>query len=120
MVGEVAIGRCYFCHTDKEVILRSRGKGELEHGVYNLDPCEECKKYMEQGIIVISIRNDEPPPEKGKIPNPHRTGGWWVVKEQAFKEIFKGEELIKQATKLRFAFAEDRTCEAVGLTKLKP
>lgn len=43
----------------------------------SLDPCDKCRDYMEQGILLISVD----PKRTQDRHNPYRTGGWVVIKE---------------------------------------
>ena len=76
----VGMGVCYFCGKPKEIILDRRIRNVLpKTACYNQEPCDECKKLMKLGVIVISVRDGE------KGPDPYRTGRWFVVKDEAFK-----------------------------------
>jgi hypothetical protein len=63
---------------------------------------------MKQGIILISVRDGE----HGS--NPYRTGGWCVVKEEAFMKIFQGSAAV-QAQQKRVAFIANSVWDEVGL-----
>ena len=65
---------------------------------------------MEQGIILVSIRDGE------STSNPYRTGGFVVVKEDAVKE-FSTPEMFEKVKKARFAFIEDSVWNALGLPR---
>lgn len=103
-----AIPVCFFCTEPKnELILAGRLPNDEEapqNAVWDMEPCDKCKSFMEQGIILVSVKNGE----KGN--NPYRTGGWVVVKEGIFNEDCK-------ARKTRFAFIEDEEWDAIGLPR---
>ena len=106
-----AIPVCFFCGKEKnQLILAGRlGVKDEEapkHKVWDMEPCDECKKLMEMGIMLISIRDGE------TEPNPYRTGQMCVVKEEAAKRMFpnNGEVL-----KMRMAFVEDNVWNLIGL-----
>ena len=105
----VGMTQCFFCGEAKEVLLDRRLRNTLPHlACYDHEPCEKCKEWMKQGIILISVR-------KGSDQkNPYRTGGWIVINEDAFKRIFKDSD---EALRKRIAFVEDEVWDAVGLPR---
>jgi hypothetical protein len=52
------------------------------------------------------------------IPNPWRTGGWWVVREEAVKRILgphkSAQSSLQQALKYRWLFIEHEAAEKLG------
>jgi hypothetical protein len=140
--SHVGMSQCYFCGDDFQILLETRfeynkktGNPELRKslprrvGVRDMEPCNKCKEYMKQGIILMSIKDDTTPEEmKGQAiyksgievgrtpPNPHRTGGWVVIKEEAYKRMFKGEA-AEFGLKHRFMFIADEAWSAVGLPR---
>ena len=103
------IPTCYFCGKEKnEVVLLGAAYKEQApmHMVINKEPCDECKKYMEMGVLLISVRDGE----HGE--NPYRTGKISVIKEEAAQKIFKGFSG-------RVAFIEDSVWEKIGLPSEK-
>lgn len=107
-----AIPICFFCNEPKnEIILAGRLPGDEEapkNVVWDMEPCDKCKGYMEQGVLLISVKNGE----KGN--NPYRTGGWVVVKDEAVANIF-GKDTA--ALKYRMAFIEDEAWDKIGLPR---
>lgn len=109
-----AIPVCFLCQEKKnEIILCGRLKGADEqapqNAVWDMEPCDKCKEWMAQGIILISVRDGET-----DMKNPYRTGGWTVIKEEAFRRMFKGcDEVLKK----RVAFLPDEVWNAVGLPR---
>lgn len=74
-----AIPVCFYCMQEKnEILLPGRLNQDDDEAprnvVWNMDPCSECKGFMQQGCVLISVRDGE----SGN--NPYRTGGWAVVK----------------------------------------
>lgn len=73
-----SIEKCFFCLEDKGLILFGRMLGDKQapmSGVFNQDPCDKCKEYMDMGVILISI---DPEKNNGDMKNPWRTGdGPW-------------------------------------------
>ena len=111
-----SVSVCFFCQQDKnEVVLPGMLKGDAEaphRGVWNREPCDQCKGYMEKGIILISM--DENLTED--FLNPYRSGGWCVIKEEAIKRMIVGDS-ANQVLKERFAFVPDDVWDQFGLPK---
>lgn len=107
-----AVPLCYFCNQEKnELILAGRLEEDKEaphKAVWDMIPCDKCKEFMKQGIILISVKDGE----SGK--NPYRTGGWVVVKEEAAKRMF-GE--TNRIIETRIGFVEDETWNTIGLPR---
>ena len=103
---------CYFCNQEKnELILAGRMKEDAEaprKAVWNMIPCDKCKEFMKQGIILISVKDGE----GGR--NPYRTGGWVVVKEEAAKRMFGETNRILET---RVGFLEDTAWDTIGLPR---
>ena len=117
--SHVGLYQCYFCGEDIGVLLdrRLRKSLPMKAGVIDMEPCDKCKELMKQGIILLSISDKTTAEEmKGPIPNPHRTGGWVVIKQSAVEKLFTGEHL-NFALKHRFAFITDEAWAALGLPK---
>jgi len=76
------------------------------------EPCAECKSYMKKGIILISV-------EEGSDPkNPHRTGGWWVVKEDFVKRLLKdtpNKKMLPSILEQRVMFLDHKVAEHLAL-----
>lgn len=108
---------CFYCQKDRgDIALFGRLPGDAEaprRGVIAMDPCDECKGYMKQGIILISYDEAKTTDKK----NPYRSGGWCVLKEEAVKRMFKEGELLDAVLKCRFAFMDDQTWDHIGLPR---
>ena len=107
----VAMPKCYWCMKDKGgILLHTRGKdiSEIHGKAIDKEPCDECKALMEQGVILISVKDEEEGSE-----NPYRTGGWWVITLEAFNRIFEGLDTDKQ----RVYFIPDNVCDKIGLKR---
>lgn len=113
---EVGMIRCFFCGKEKGLMntrltkkcaeeIKKRNGHAIDH-----EPCDECKKYMEQGIMLCSVRDGE----SGN--NPYRTGALCVLKEEAVKQ-FSTPEMFEQVKKTRFAFIEDSVWDQLGLPR---
>jgi hypothetical protein len=107
--SHVGMSLCYLCQEPKELLFHKQlAKTIPDKAVYNYEPCDECKGYIEQGVILISVRDGE----YGN--NPYRTGGWVVIKKDAFKKIFQcAEEALEKGV----AFIEDTAWDKVGLPR---
>lgn len=106
---------CFLCGEDKnEIILPGRLRDDAEAPrkcVWNYEPCDKCKEYMKQGIILISAKSG------GDTKNPDRTGGWVVVKEEAVKRIFTNVSIQEEVLKKRTCFVEDEAWDQIGLPR---
>lgn len=106
---------CFFCNQDKgEIILTGRLPNDAEapmRACWDMEPCDECKGYMEQGIILISCRDNETDKQ-----NPYRTGGWCVISDEAFSRIFSGD-IVDKIMKKRVCFIPDEVWDTVGFPR---
>jgi hypothetical protein len=66
---------------------------------------------MAQGVIIISVKDGETDHD-----NPYRTGGWWVVKDEAIKKAFSGD-FLKSVLNKRVMFIEDQFADKFGLPR---
>lgn len=105
------IPKCFVCGEDKnEIILMGRLKDDAEapkNICFDNEPCDKCKGYMKKGIIMISVRDGE------NTDNPYRTGGWVVLKEDAFPNM---SEEIKR---IRICFVPDSRWDEIDLPRGK-
>jgi len=110
----VGLELCYFCHEGKGVLLHRRmvKKFPLQGAVYNQEPCDKCAEHMKDGIILISVRDGE----GGQ--NPYRTGGWVVIKKEAFARIFGDSSIGEAAANKGAAFIENEAWNKLGLPAL--
>jgi len=107
---------CFFCMRETgEVALLGRLPNDAEaprQAVLDHQPCDECKKWMQRGIILISVADNT---ESGD--DPTRTGGWCVVKDEALRDIITPPELLIDILKKRVAFVPDEAWDAIGLPR---
>ena len=93
---------CFFCGGEKnEIVLPGKLKGDKEaprQGVWNYEPCESCKKYMKEGVLISVVKDGSDPK------NPHRTGRMLVIKDEDARNIFNVDP-----KKTRFFFIEEST-----------
>jgi hypothetical protein len=100
------IPHCFYCNKPK-----NQRDAEAPHGVViDLEPCDECEKWMRRGIILISIRDGE----TGTV-NPHRTGKWLVITDEGVLSLMKPGPTRDLVLKKRFCFVEDNVWESAGL-----
>lgn len=105
---------CFLCGKETGVALLGLLKGDAEapRRMCDREPCDECKGYMEQGVILISV--DE---SKTADPaNPHRTGGWVVLKDEAVTRVFD-PPMRERILKVRAAFLADDAWDRLGLPR---
>jgi hypothetical protein len=112
-----AVPLCFYCLRPKgEDDLAGRLKGDAEaphNAVFDRVPCDECKEWMKAGVILIATRDGEPDAEQ----NPHRTGGWVVLTDDAVRRLMTPPELAEEALKRRVAFVPDAAWEKMGLKR---
>jgi hypothetical protein len=132
----VALTKCYYCGKDNEIILNkwltehmAKQVESMNGMVINMSPCPTCEGYMKQGIILLTIDSNKSdkdwhtrpagkPLDQTWIPNPYRTGGFVVVREEAIGTLLGVDtELFKQAQQRRFMFIEHETAVSIGLLK---
>ena len=108
--------QCFYCMKDHGLVLFGRLRGDQEaprQVCLDKEPCDECKKHMETGVILISVdasRSDDPQ-------NPYRTGGWVVITEDAIRRIVKPKELSEDICRRRMAFVPDDAWDKIGLPR---
>ncbi len=141
----IALTKCFFCGQDDRILLgrRMTTRNTLESArgkVIDMEPCAKCAGYMKQGIILLTIDDAKsepgwhrPPSEdnhhdhygtrpsqrRAFVPDPWRTGGFFVLREDAVKRIFTGEPL-EFALERRWCFIEHEAAVKVGLFDMQP
>jgi hypothetical protein len=111
-----SLQQCFYCGEAMGVILFGKLKpkdGDRDPAAPRMvcldkEPCNTCKKLMEQGVMLVSVRDGE----SGE--NPHRTGRLCVLREDAIRRIF-ASEFADTVCKSRFAFVEDKMWAMIGL-----
>jgi hypothetical protein len=84
--------------------LRDLSKYDKQAVDISYKPCDECKKLMTMGYLLIGV--DETKTTDNK--NPYRTGQIWVIKHEAAARIF--DDISKGA-----AFISMEAAERIGL-----
>lgn len=130
--SHVGMFQCFYCQKSMGVLLDRRLRKSLPRraGVLDMEPCSECKDLMKIGIILISIKDNttdedmrgEPimrfGRERGRTPpNPYRTGGWCVVKQEAVERFPVPAKMIDSAVRRRFMFITDEGWDYLGLPR---
>lgn len=124
---------CYFCNQPKAVSLRGRLSSEpspTRATVVNMIPCDRCKKLMERGVILISVKDHEMDKMAAEmkaaietqtpyIPNPYRSGGWVVVSDESIRRMVADDALRDRILKKRWTFVPDRVWGALGFPRSK-
>ena len=122
MIGDlshVGMNTCYFCNEPSEVLIDRRLKKTLPRniGVMDMRPCTKCEDFMKQGILLMSIKNDTTDEQMQRpIPNPYRTGGWVIIKQEAIERMFSGH-FLEFALKHRFMFINDEAWDTMELPR---
>ena len=117
--------QCFYCGKGKDIILPGSQTGNLKKagvdvakdgkmpmyaGALDLEPCDKCKEFMEQGIILISVKNGQ------SGDTPYRTGGFVVVSEEGARRIFT-DDVIKDVISKRICFIDDTAWDSLGLPR---
>lgn len=75
-------------------------------------PCESCKEYMKQGVILLTVDESKTTDHR----NPWRTGGFIVVSEDWINRAFD-EEIAKELTAKRVGYIPHSLAVSIGLLK---
>ena len=122
----VALTKCFYCGKDDAIVMtklltpkNARDVESMNGKVIDMTPCQECKKLMDQGIILITFDPEKSLPgwDTERIPNPYRTGGFFVVQEKAMLNIIGNKTLAEFIIKYRWMFIEHNAAEQLGLFK---
>jgi len=71
--------------------------------------CDQCKEWMKEGVILISIRDGE----EGE--NPYRTGKLAVVKDESIRRTMKPGEQVEAILEKRVAYIPESVWAALGI-----
>ena len=111
---EVALTKCYFCGGDNQIVMNrvltkkhAENVKEMHGKIINKEPCNKCAEYMKKGVILISVRDDDPE---------YRTGGFAVVTDEGIRRAFPKEQ-AETLIKMRAGFIADSLWEMLGLPK---
>jgi hypothetical protein len=118
--GFVALTHCFFCgEADRILLDRSLGDISEAHGkALDMEPCAKCQKWMDEGVILLGIvpEKSEPGWNEKALPNPYRSGGFAVVKEEAVRRMFNDEGgAVTFALKHRWVFIDHKAGVMTGV-----
>lgn len=129
----ISLTKCYYCGESNEIILNRRltkpmadNVKEMDGKVVTMHPCTKCEEHMKQGVILITIdpeKSDQnwhtPPPDLKEghnwMPNPYRTGGFFVLRDTAIARAINDEDLVNWALEKRWMFIEHEVANMLGL-----
>lgn len=131
----VALTKCYFCGGDNSILLNKilvpemKGKVESCHGkIVDMTPCPSCEKMMKMGVILITFDPEKSEPGWNRpsphateeerrrfMPNPYRTGGFFVVRDEFIQRVFQPDEIAGWALKNRWMFIEHEAAVRMNL-----
>lgn len=129
----VALTKCYFCGEGNEIVLAKYPThphpcvAEMNGAVTSMRPCSKCEGLMKAGVIIITIDpekserdwNKPKPGQERFIPNPYRSGGWFVVTDEYIKRLMGVNSKASEfALKRRFVFMEHEVAEKLGMFRL--
>lgn len=111
-IGWPKRGKCQRpdCNSYKNFDKRKLEPHEAVH--LGTGTCSECESFMGQGVILISTKDED----EGK-PNPYRTGGWCVVKDEAITRMVQPPELAQQILAARMCYIPDTVWDTLGLPR---
>ena len=115
-LSHVGMFNCFYCGRPAGVLLDRSLRKTLPRNVGVLDrqPCSECKEFMEQGVICISVDASRTTDAK----NPYRSGGWCVVKERGIQQMPFDDAIKESVLEQRVLFLEDMVWFSLGLPGL--
>jgi len=89
-----SVSLCYVCGRDKEIILFGKNMKEKapRQAHYDKTPCEDCQKVLNNGIMLIEVKDGEQ--EKANN-EPYRTGYIVGLSLKAGKNLFPDADLSK-------------------------
>ena len=112
-----SLQQCFCCGEDVGLVLFGRLQDDKEapkRVCLSREPCDKCKGYMKQGIIIVTVRDGET-----DMDNPYRMGGFFVVTEDMIQRLHASSGLpaswLEQVLKARFLFMEQSVAEQIGL-----
>ena len=125
----VALTKCFYCGEAGDILLARtythagepvKDLAPFNGKVVSMSPCSKCEGYMKQGVALITIDNAKSEPNWNKpdgsenwMPNPYRTGGFFVVRDEAVRRMFDGP-MADFAVQHRWMFIEHEAAEKLG------
>lgn len=125
----VALTKCFYCGGDDRILLATRYRsdgspvqdlGHAHGAVIDMEPCNKCRELMGLGVIFLTIDEKKSPPgwNSERIPSPFRTGGFFVVKDDAVRRIINATSLADWAIQHRWMFIEHEVAERLGFFRM--
>lgn len=110
--SHVGMFQCFFCGKNMGVLLHKRLAKVLPEkcGAIDMEPCEDCKKMMDMGIMIIGCDESKSDAKSGNF---YRTGSVLVVKPDFIIRNFKPPELVKTILELGFTFMSEEIVERI-------
>lgn len=108
---------CFYCGESKNEIallgaaskkITGEEKAPMHGPVIDMEPCDNCKDYMKQGVILIGVVEEKTHNEK----NPYRSGHFMVVKDDVVRRNFN-PEMAERVIESRCAFIDHRIVTAM-------
>jgi hypothetical protein len=106
---------CFFCGDTKGLVLAGRLPGDREaprKAVWDKRPCDKCEGYMQQGVILIEVRDGSEDQE-----NPFRTGVLTVAVDAFIRRLVQPAALADDILKRRMCFVPAAVWTALGLPR---
>jgi len=110
-----AIPLCFYCGEKKNMVILAGKLGPDDRPApqdcgWDHEPFDRCKKWMERGVILISVRDGE------QGDNPYRTGGWVVVTDSLIRKFAK-PDMVDNILRQRVCFMPDEVWDHLGLPR---
>lgn len=107
--------QCFGCLKEYGVALVGALPGDQEAPriMRTGEMCDVCLGYMKKGVILISVDESKTTDQK----NPHRSGGWVVVTDDAIRRVIQNHEMRDFVLKRRLAFVPDEVWDLIGLPR---
>lgn len=109
--------QCFWCkeNTGEILLLGAAFKGEAPMSmVTDYDPCENCMKAFDQGILLIEVSKTPLTEKQPDLSGAYPTGSHWVVTEDAIKRMLQ-ESIAEDIFQARKAFITKQDAIKLGL-----
>ncbi len=106
---------CIVCGLeDGTIVLPGLLPGDQEaprRAVWSAEPCDQCKEWMQKGVIFVSCRDDSDPK------NPYRTGALCVIADAGVRRMPFPDEEKERILKQRVCFMSDEAWDKIGMPR---
>jgi len=113
---DVNMTTCFYCGEANGIaigkkLISCENKWDTKKIFGDYEPCAECQEKFDKGFLIMECQDEpvskgQPEIQKGVYP----TGNYWLMKNEAAKEIFNEE-----VTKMGKVFIEKEMAEKIGL-----